>query len=88
MTTRGNYSTGELAIYPGPAEAPEVPEPRQPWYAYRADLLDDWTALSALRLAAERRHRARALRDWQPQYPEWPWGTIRSRYNRWVQPMF
>ena len=64
MTTRGNYSTGELAIYPGPAEAPEVPEPRQPWYAYRADLLDDWTALSALRLAAERRLREGHIEQW------------------------
>jgi GNAT superfamily N-acetyltransferase len=54
----------EPIVYPGPAEAPVIATVSLPWEVYRADLMKDWYALSALRLAAERRLREMRVEQW------------------------
>jgi len=54
----------EPIVYPGPAEAPVTSTTGQIWEIQRADLIRDWYALSALRLAAERRLRSMGIQQW------------------------
>lgn len=54
----------EPVVYPGPAEAPVITPVNQPWIIHRADIMRDWYALCALRLAAERRLRAMGIPQW------------------------